>query len=125
MSVLLQIQIYSSSTNQVNKSFSNFKEKVYCGSFRNDGKLIVAGRENGSVQVFTRCAQKFAFVLFLKLRSNVSHTQYVKRKRVTSNPQHCRCKITWPLQLKTSKDSEKFALTKDFSVGLASNGVND
>lgn len=47
-----RIQIYSSSTNQVNKSFSNFKEKVYCGSFRNDGKLIVAGRENGSVQLF-------------------------------------------------------------------------
>lgn len=47
-----RIQIYSSSSNQVNKSFSNFKEKVYCGSFRNDGNLIVAGRENGSVQVF-------------------------------------------------------------------------
>ena len=52
---LFQIQIYSSSTHQVNKSFSKIKDKVYCGSFRNDGKLMIAGGENGSVKVFNTC----------------------------------------------------------------------
>ncbi|KAJ7365692.1 snoRNA-binding rRNA-processing protein [Desmophyllum pertusum] len=47
-----RIQIYSSSTHQVNKSFSKIKDKVYCGSFRNDGKLMIAGGENGSVKLF-------------------------------------------------------------------------
>lgn len=47
-----RIQIYSSSTHQVKKSFSKFKNKVYCGSFRNDGKLVIAGGEDGSVQLF-------------------------------------------------------------------------
>ena len=47
----LQLQIYSSSTHQVNKSFTRFKGKVYCGSFRHDGKLLVTGEENGTVQV--------------------------------------------------------------------------
>lgn len=47
----LQLQIYSSSTHQVNKSFTRFKDKVYCGSFRHDGKLLITGEENGTVQV--------------------------------------------------------------------------
>jgi len=47
-----RIQIYSSSTHQVNKSFTRFKDKVYSGSFRHDGKLLIAGGENGTVQLF-------------------------------------------------------------------------
>lgn len=47
-----RIQIYSSNTHQVKKSFSKFKNKVYCGSFRNDGQLLIAGVENGLVQLF-------------------------------------------------------------------------
>ena len=48
---VFQIQIYSPNTHQVKKSFSKFKNKVYCGSFRNDGQLLIAGVENSSVQV--------------------------------------------------------------------------
>ena len=45
------MQIYSSSTHQVNKSFAKFKENVFGGSFRHDGKLLVAGFESGTVKV--------------------------------------------------------------------------
>ena len=55
---MFQIQIYSSNTHQVKKSFSKFKNKVHCGSFRNDGQLLIAGVENGSVQV---CLSKMPF----------------------------------------------------------------
>lgn len=46
-----RIQIYSSNTHQVNKSFTRFKYKVYCGSFRRDGKLLITGGENGTAQL--------------------------------------------------------------------------
>jgi len=48
---IFQVQIYSSSTHQVIKSFSRFKDGVFSGSFRHDGKLIIAGEANGHVQV--------------------------------------------------------------------------
>ncbi|XP_068694302.1 U3 small nucleolar RNA-associated protein 15 homolog [Montipora foliosa] len=48
---LSRIQIYSSSTHQVNKSFTRFKDKVHCGSLRRDGKLLITGVENGIVQL--------------------------------------------------------------------------
>ena len=53
-----QIQIYSSSTHQVNKSFTRFKDKVHCGSLRRDGKLLITGVENGIVQVLYKIASK-------------------------------------------------------------------
>ncbi|XP_074624441.1 U3 small nucleolar RNA-associated protein 15 homolog [Acropora palmata] len=49
---LSRMQIYSSSTHQVNKSFAKFKENVFCGSFRHDGKLLIGGLESGRVKVF-------------------------------------------------------------------------
>ncbi|CAH3163190.1 unnamed protein product [Porites lobata] len=53
-----RVQIYSSSTHQVIKSFSRFKGGVFSGSFRRDGKLIITGEANGHVQLFdvhSRC----------------------------------------------------------------------
>lgn len=46
-----RMQIYSSSTGEAKKTFSRFKDVVYCGSFRPDGKLIAAGDASGKVQV--------------------------------------------------------------------------
>lgn len=42
---------YDSVTNQVKRTFARFKDKAYSGCFRSDGKLLVAGAEDGIVQV--------------------------------------------------------------------------
>lgn len=46
-----QVQVYSAATNQVKKSISRFQQIAYSGCFRNDGKLLAAGSEEGVVQV--------------------------------------------------------------------------
>lgn len=47
----LQVQVYSGATNQVKKSISRFHQSAYSGCFRNDGKLLAAGSEEGVVKV--------------------------------------------------------------------------
>lgn len=47
-----RIQIFSSKTRKVVKNFTRFKDTAYCGEFRNDGKLLVAGDASGLVQIF-------------------------------------------------------------------------
>ncbi len=48
----LQVQVYSGTTNQVTKTISRFREAAYSGCFRDDGKLLAAGTEDGVVKVF-------------------------------------------------------------------------
>ncbi|CCK70507.1 snoRNA-binding rRNA-processing protein UTP15 KNAG_0E02470 [Huiozyma naganishii CBS 8797] len=47
-----RVQIFSSRTRQVVKTFSRFKDVVYCANFRADGKLLVAGDATGLVSVY-------------------------------------------------------------------------
>ncbi|KAI8992653.1 WD40-repeat-containing domain protein [Pilobolus umbonatus] len=47
-----RVQVYSSKTHQPKKTISRFKDIAYSGSFRQDGKLIVAGDATGLVQMF-------------------------------------------------------------------------
>lgn len=47
-----RVQVFSSKTRKVVKNFTRFKDTVYCGEFRNDGKLLVAGDASGLVQIF-------------------------------------------------------------------------
>lgn len=47
-----RIQVFSSKTREVVKTFSRFKDTVYSGEFRFDGKLLVAGDASGLVQIF-------------------------------------------------------------------------
>lgn len=47
-----RIQIYSSKTRQVIKTFSRFKDTVYTGEFRPDGKLLVAADASGLVSIY-------------------------------------------------------------------------
>lgn len=47
-----RIQVFSSKTRKVAKSFTRFKDTVFCGEFRNDGKLLVAGDASGIVQIY-------------------------------------------------------------------------
>ncbi|KAJ3231256.1 snoRNA-binding rRNA-processing protein [Chytriomyces hyalinus] len=47
-----RVQIYSCATQAVRKTMSRFKDVAYSGSFRADGKMMVAGDAQGSVQIF-------------------------------------------------------------------------
>lgn len=47
-----RIQIFSSKTRKVAKSITRFKDTVFSGEFRNDGKLLVAGDASGVVQIY-------------------------------------------------------------------------
>lgn len=47
-----RVQIFSAKTRQVVKTIARFKDTVYSGSFRCDGKLLVAGDAKGLIQVF-------------------------------------------------------------------------
>ena len=47
-----RVLVYDASTARVKKQLSKFKDVVYSGTFRSDGKLLVAGGESGVVQVF-------------------------------------------------------------------------
>lgn len=49
--LIVQVQIYSSVNGHVKKTISKFKESAYCGTFRDDGQLLVVGDGNGSVKV--------------------------------------------------------------------------
>jgi U3 small nucleolar RNA-associated protein 15 len=44
--------IYAPKTGKVVKTITRFKDTARCGEFRKDGKLVVAGDEEGNVQVF-------------------------------------------------------------------------
>ncbi|XP_055906860.1 U3 small nucleolar RNA-associated protein 15 homolog [Eupeodes corollae] len=48
----VRVQIYNPITKLVAKNLSKFQENAYGGSFRQDGRLLVAGDEQGSVKLF-------------------------------------------------------------------------
>ena len=45
-----QVIVYDAQSCSVRRTFSRFKDKAYSGSFRGDGRLLVAGGEEGVVQ---------------------------------------------------------------------------
>ncbi|XP_072050689.1 U3 small nucleolar RNA-associated protein 15 homolog [Amphiura filiformis] len=47
-----RVQLYNPATNQVDKSLSRFRDVAYSGSFRSDGRLLVAGGGEGIVRLF-------------------------------------------------------------------------
>ncbi|GCB75454.1 U3 small nucleolar RNA-associated protein 15 homolog [Scyliorhinus torazame] len=47
-----RIHIYGRYSQEPIKTFSRFKDTAYCGTYRNDGKLLVAGSEDGIVRLF-------------------------------------------------------------------------
>ena len=50
--VSLQVTIYNSRTNEVIRTISRFRDTAYCGSFRSDGRLLVAGGDEGVIRLF-------------------------------------------------------------------------
>ncbi|RCK66828.1 U3 small nucleolar RNA-associated protein 15 [Candida viswanathii] len=47
-----KIQVFSGKTRQVVKTYSRFKDVVYCGNYRHDGKLLVAADASGLVSIY-------------------------------------------------------------------------
>lgn len=47
-----RVQIYSVRSNQILRTLGRFKEVAHCGSFRADGKLLVAGSDEPVVRLF-------------------------------------------------------------------------
>ncbi|XP_020645944.3 U3 small nucleolar RNA-associated protein 15 homolog [Pogona vitticeps] len=47
-----RIHIYGRYSQEPIKTFSRFKDVAYCATYRDDGKLLVAGSEDGSVRLF-------------------------------------------------------------------------
>ena len=47
-----RVLIYDATSGKVKRQISKFKDVAYSGTFRSDGKLLVAGGESGVVQVF-------------------------------------------------------------------------
>ncbi|CAG8468648.1 1854_t:CDS:10 [Ambispora gerdemannii] len=47
-----RVQVYSSKTHEIKRSFARFKDTAYSGTIRNDGKLLLAGDATGCIQLF-------------------------------------------------------------------------
>ncbi|XP_069483597.1 U3 small nucleolar RNA-associated protein 15 homolog [Ambystoma mexicanum] len=47
-----RIHIYGRYSQEPIKTFSRFKDTAYCGTYRSDGQLLVAGSEDGVVRLF-------------------------------------------------------------------------
>ncbi|EDO15508.1 hypothetical protein Kpol_467p20 [Vanderwaltozyma polyspora DSM 70294] len=70
-----RVQIFSSRTRQVVKTFSRFKDVVYSASFRNDGKLLCAGDATGLVSVYDSYNPR---VLLLSIKASTHPTHVTK-----------------------------------------------
>lgn len=67
-----RIQVFSSKTREVVKTFSRFKDTVYSGEYRFDGKLLVAGDASGLVQIFD-AVQPRTLLVTIKPSSHPTH----------------------------------------------------
>lgn len=47
-----QIHIYGRYSQEPIKTFSRFRDAAYCGTYRDDGRLLAAGSEDGSISLF-------------------------------------------------------------------------
>lgn len=52
-----RLHVFDGTSSAIKRQFARFKDKAYSGSFRQDGRLIVAGGEDAVVQVGLRAAR--------------------------------------------------------------------
>ncbi len=77
----LQVLVYDSRTLAVRRTIGRFKDMAYSGTFRSDGKLVVAGGEDGVVQVFDANSRTL-------LRQLKAHKRPVHVARFAPDRQH-------------------------------------
>ncbi|KAL3158240.1 hypothetical protein ABBQ38_010492 [Trebouxia sp. C0009 RCD-2024] len=75
-----RVIIYDAVTRQVRRQFTRFKDKAYCGTFRADNKLLVAGGEDGIVQVFD--AGSRTLLRQLKAHKRAAHVAHFSPDRM-------------------------------------------
>lgn len=82
-----RVQVFSSKTRKVVKNFTRFKDTVYCGEFRNDGKLLVAGDASGLVQIFDAHHPRTLLVTI----TPTTHPTHITKFHPTINTQLLTC----------------------------------
>ncbi|KAF3821754.1 hypothetical protein GH733_009796, partial [Mirounga leonina] len=76
-----RIHIYGRYSQEPIKTFSRFKDTAYCATFRQDGRLLVAGSEDGGVQLFDISGRA-------PLRQFEGHTKAVHTVDFTADKYH-------------------------------------
>jgi U3 small nucleolar RNA-associated protein 15 len=76
-----RIHLYSTMSNEIVKSFSRFRDVVYSGTFRSDGRLIVAGGEAPQVNVLDIGTRSI-------LRTFTGHKGAIRSARFSSDNVH-------------------------------------
>ncbi|TKC48137.1 hypothetical protein EI555_010699 [Monodon monoceros] len=76
-----RIHIYGRYSQEPIKTFSRFKDTAYCATFRQDGKLLVAGSEDGGIQLFDISGRA-------PLRQFEGHTKAVHTVDFTADKYH-------------------------------------
>lgn len=54
--LLVQVIVYDAVTRKIRRTYARFKDRAYSGTLRADGNLLVAGGEDGVVQVTGLCS---------------------------------------------------------------------
>lgn len=73
-----RIQVFSSKTRQVVKTYSRFKETAYSGEYRFDGKLLSAGDSSGLVQIFDAASDSNSKNLLVAIQASTYPIHVVK-----------------------------------------------
>jgi len=73
-----KVCVYSPATNKIYKRLSKFKETAYGASFRRDGRVLIAGSEDGIVRLFDVKAKAL-------LRDYKGHKRAVQRCKFTAD----------------------------------------
>ncbi|XP_036702601.1 U3 small nucleolar RNA-associated protein 15 homolog isoform X1 [Balaenoptera musculus] len=76
-----RIHIYGRYSQEPIKTFSRFKDTAYCATFRQDGRLLVAGSEDGGIQLFDISGRA-------PLRQFEGHTKAVHTVDFTADKYH-------------------------------------
>ncbi|XP_072437758.1 U3 small nucleolar RNA-associated protein 15 homolog isoform X2 [Chiloscyllium punctatum] len=76
-----RINIYGRYSQEPLKTFSRFNDTAYCGTYRNDGRLLAAGSEDGIVRLFDVAGRA-------ALRQYSGHTKAVQVTAFTSDKYH-------------------------------------
>ncbi|KAJ0404315.1 hypothetical protein P43SY_003228 [Pythium insidiosum] len=76
-----RIHLYSTTSNAIVKTFSRFRNVVYSGTFRSDGKLLVAGGEDPTVHVLDIATRAL-------LRTFKGHTGAIRRTAFSTDNVH-------------------------------------
>ena len=99
--VSFQIHIYGPFSQEPVKTFTRFKDTAYCGRFRSDGQLLVAGCEDSVVRLFD-VSGKVALRMFKGHTKYVSHVSLSKTVLVVFH-------FCLPLQVFISHISKDFS----------------